>query len=43
MGAIGGQIIEFYVQSSISLGDMNSDGILNILDVVTLTNLILGA
>jgi hypothetical protein len=35
------QIVEFYLHNSISLGDMNSDGDLNVLDIVILANLIL--
>ena len=35
------QSFEFNLYSSISLGDMNNDGDLNILDIVILTNLIL--
>ena len=35
------QEFEFSLQGSISLGDMNGDGALNVLDVVILSNLIL--
>ena len=35
------QSFEFSLYSSISLGDMNGDGVLNVLDIVILTNLIL--
>ena len=35
------QSFEFSLYSSISLGDMNGDGFLNVLDIVILTNLIL--
>ncbi len=35
------QIVEFDLHNSISLGDMNSDGYLNVLDIVILANLIL--
>ena len=35
------QFIEFTLNTSIFLGDMNEDGILNVLDVVLLVNLIL--
>ena len=35
------QSFEFSLHSSVSLGDMNGDGLLNVLDIVILTNLIL--
>ena len=35
------QSFEFSLHSSISLGDMNGDGALNVLDVVILANLVL--
>ena len=35
------QSVEFILNGFISLGDMNSDGVLNILDVVLLSNLVL--
>ena len=37
------QILEFTLNDSIYLGDMNEDGILNILDIVILANLILSS
>ena len=35
------QTFEFSLNGSISLGDMNSDGALNVLDIVILANLVL--
>jgi len=37
------QSFEFNLHGSASLGDMNSDGLLNVLDIVILTNLILSS
>ena len=35
-------IIEVYIESSTPLGDLNDDGLINVLDVVILVNIVLG-